>query len=154
VTQQADVEPLMAEALHVFGRMDAVLNAGIGTGGPITKVTMEEMPDKAALKRGQAGRPRGGRPRSSRRTGRRTLRGRDPCRRRLVGDARVRHRQGVDEQNRRPSGDELPAETPTAVEVLACWTRARRRFGSATVDALATNSNRRPAADELSPPLR
>lgn len=43
VTKETDVAALMAEALKVFGRVDAVLNvAGIGTGGPITKVTMED----------------------------------------------------------------------------------------------------------------
>jgi NAD(P)-dependent dehydrogenase (short-subunit alcohol dehydrogenase family) len=43
VTKEADVEALMAEAMRVFGRLDAVLNvAGIGTGGPITKVTMAD----------------------------------------------------------------------------------------------------------------
>jgi NAD(P)-dependent dehydrogenase (short-subunit alcohol dehydrogenase family) len=43
VTREADVAALMAEALKRLGRVDAVLNvAGIGTGGPITKVTMED----------------------------------------------------------------------------------------------------------------
>jgi len=43
VTKEADVEALMAEAVKRLGRVDAVLNvAGIGTGGPITKVTMED----------------------------------------------------------------------------------------------------------------
>lgn len=43
VTQEADVEAMLARALAAFGRVDAVLNvAGIGTGGPITKVRMED----------------------------------------------------------------------------------------------------------------
>ena len=43
VTKEADVEALMAEAVRQCGRVDAVLNvAGIGTGGPIAKVTMED----------------------------------------------------------------------------------------------------------------
>lgn len=43
VTREAEVEALMAEAIRVFGRVDAVLNvAGIGTGGPIAKVTMQD----------------------------------------------------------------------------------------------------------------
>ena len=43
VTKEADVTALMAEAVKLFGRLDAVLNvAGIGTGGPITRVTMED----------------------------------------------------------------------------------------------------------------
>lgn len=43
VTREAEVEALMVEAIRVFGRVDAVLNvAGIGTGGPIAKVTMQD----------------------------------------------------------------------------------------------------------------
>ena len=43
VTKEADVEALMAEAVRAFGRVDAVLNvAGIGTGGPITKLSMAD----------------------------------------------------------------------------------------------------------------
>ncbi len=43
VTKEDDVAALMAAAVERFGRVDAVLNvAGIGTGGPITKVTMED----------------------------------------------------------------------------------------------------------------
>ncbi len=43
VTREEDVEALMARATEAFGRVDAVLNvAGIGTGGPITKVSMED----------------------------------------------------------------------------------------------------------------
>jgi NAD(P)-dependent dehydrogenase (short-subunit alcohol dehydrogenase family) len=43
VTKEADVEAMIAKAVQEFGRLDAVLNvAGIGTGGPITKVRMED----------------------------------------------------------------------------------------------------------------
>lgn len=43
VTKEDDVAALLAAAVERFGRVDAVLNvAGIGTGGPITKVTMED----------------------------------------------------------------------------------------------------------------
>jgi NAD(P)-dependent dehydrogenase (short-subunit alcohol dehydrogenase family) len=43
VTKEGDVEALIAEAVRAFGRVDAVLNvAGIGTGGPITKLSMAD----------------------------------------------------------------------------------------------------------------
>jgi NAD(P)-dependent dehydrogenase (short-subunit alcohol dehydrogenase family) len=43
VTKEADVEAMMAKAMKEFGRVDAVLNvAGIGTGGLIANVTMED----------------------------------------------------------------------------------------------------------------
>jgi NAD(P)-dependent dehydrogenase (short-subunit alcohol dehydrogenase family) len=43
VTKEADVEAMIATAVKEFGRVDAVLNvAGIGTGGLIAKVTMED----------------------------------------------------------------------------------------------------------------
>jgi NAD(P)-dependent dehydrogenase (short-subunit alcohol dehydrogenase family) len=43
VTKEADVEALMATALKELGRVDAVLNvAGIGTGGMIADVKMED----------------------------------------------------------------------------------------------------------------
>jgi NAD(P)-dependent dehydrogenase (short-subunit alcohol dehydrogenase family) len=43
VTQEADVEALMALAVKEFGRVDAVLNvAGIGSGGPLANVRMED----------------------------------------------------------------------------------------------------------------
>jgi NAD(P)-dependent dehydrogenase (short-subunit alcohol dehydrogenase family) len=43
VTREADVEALMAKAVQEFGRVDAVLNvAGIGSGGPLTDVRMED----------------------------------------------------------------------------------------------------------------
>ena len=43
VTKEADVEAAMAMAVKELGRVDAVLNvAGIGTGGPIHDVVMED----------------------------------------------------------------------------------------------------------------
>lgn len=43
VSKEADVEAMMAKALQHFGRVDAVLNvAGIGTGGRIASVAMED----------------------------------------------------------------------------------------------------------------
>ena len=43
VSKEADVEALMAMAVKELGRVDAVLNvAGIGTGGPIADVRMED----------------------------------------------------------------------------------------------------------------
>jgi len=43
VTREGDVEALMAEAVRVFGRIDAVLNvAGIGAGNLIADVKMED----------------------------------------------------------------------------------------------------------------
>lgn len=43
VSQEADVEAMFAAALEAFGRVDAVLNvAGIGSGGPLADVTVEE----------------------------------------------------------------------------------------------------------------
>ena len=43
VTDEASVEAMFAAALDAFGKVDAVLNvAGIGSGGALTKVTMEE----------------------------------------------------------------------------------------------------------------
>ncbi len=43
VTREADVEALIAKAVTQFGRVDAVLNvAGIGAGGLIADVTMED----------------------------------------------------------------------------------------------------------------
>lgn len=42
VTKETDVEAMIAAAVARLGRVDALLNvAGIGTGGPITKVAME-----------------------------------------------------------------------------------------------------------------
>jgi NAD(P)-dependent dehydrogenase (short-subunit alcohol dehydrogenase family) len=43
VSQEADVEAMFAAALDAFGKVDAVLNvAGIGSGGPLGDVTVEE----------------------------------------------------------------------------------------------------------------
>ena len=43
VTDEAQVEALMAKAVEEFGQLDAVLNvAGIGSGGPLADLTMEE----------------------------------------------------------------------------------------------------------------
>lgn len=43
VTRESDVEAMIAAAVERLGRIDALLNvAGIGTGGPITKVSMED----------------------------------------------------------------------------------------------------------------
>lgn len=43
VSQEADVEAMFAAALDAFGKVDAVLNvAGIGSGGPLRSVTVEE----------------------------------------------------------------------------------------------------------------
>src|SRR4030095_9195102 len=43
VTRESDVEALIAKAVTEFGRVDAVLNvAGIGRGGRIADVTMED----------------------------------------------------------------------------------------------------------------
>ena len=43
VTKEAEVEAMFAAALDAFGRVDAVLNvAGVGSGGPLAEVTVEE----------------------------------------------------------------------------------------------------------------
>jgi NAD(P)-dependent dehydrogenase (short-subunit alcohol dehydrogenase family) len=43
VTQEAEVEAMFAAALDAFGKVDAVLNvAGIGAGGPLADITLEE----------------------------------------------------------------------------------------------------------------
>jgi NAD(P)-dependent dehydrogenase (short-subunit alcohol dehydrogenase family) len=43
VSQEAEVEAMFAAALDAFGKVDAVLNvAGIGSGGPLGDVTVEE----------------------------------------------------------------------------------------------------------------
>ncbi len=43
VSKETDVEAMIAQAVAEFGRVDAVLNvAGIGTGGRIAKVSMED----------------------------------------------------------------------------------------------------------------
>lgn len=43
VTQEADVEAMLAAAVDAFGKVDAVLNvAGIGAGGPLADLSVEE----------------------------------------------------------------------------------------------------------------